>query len=339
MGDEVRLAGALVVGVLITGLATPSIRRLAIRTNFYDHPAGYKQHAGPTPYLGGAAVMAGFLVAAILFGRALTDFGTAILCASGLFLIGTIDDRVGLGIGVRLLGQVAAALTLWLAGATWGIGSDAADLAVTLFWIIGVTNAFNLMDNIDGASAAVGAAAALGIGVLAASEGGIAVAALSFGLAGACAGFLPHNLARPSRIFLGDGGSTPIGFLLAAAVMACPHEPSGWTALLASAPLVGLVIFDTTLVVVSRFRRGARVFSGGRDHLTHRLLGLLRSERSVALVLATAQGSLGLVAIALDGMDEQWIAAIAAGYLVGGAIAIAALEGFPLGRIAQERPT
>ena len=274
MGDEVRLAGALVVGVLITGLATPSIRRLAIRTNFYDHPAGYKQHAGPTPYLGGAAVMAGFLVAAILFGRALTDFGTAILCASGLFLIGTIDDRVGLGIGV-----------------------------------------------------------------LAASEGGIAVAALSFGLAGACAGFLPHNLARPSRIFLGDGGSTPIGFLLAAAVMACPHEPSGWTALLASAPLVGLVIFDTTLVVVSRFRRGARVFSGGRDHLTHRLLGLLRSERSVALVLATAQGSLGLVAIALDGMDEQWIAAIAAGYLVGGAIAIAALEGFPLGRIAQERPT
>src|SRR5436190_13411313 len=206
MPAAVAIPAAFIVALVLTALATPRFRRLAVGTDFYDHPAGYKQHWAPTPYLGGAAVMTGFLVAAIAFGHALTEFETAIFCAAGLFVVGTIDDRVGLPVAPRLAAQVGAAVVLWWAGASWQIGGDVVDLCLTVVWVVGMTNAFNLMDNLDGAAATVAATSALGIGVISASEGGTVIAVSSFALAGACSGFIPYNLARPARIFLGDGG-------------------------------------------------------------------------------------------------------------------------------------
>ena len=339
MSETLRTIGALVVSLSVSAALVGPVCRLAMRTDFYDRPFGYKRHAQPTPSLGGIAVMAGFLAAAIPFGGALSNYAAVTCSAIGLAVIGTIDDRRGLGIGIRVVAQVVAALVLWLAESGWAIGNDALDLAVTLIWIIGVTNAFNLLDNLDGAAGTVGAVSAAGAGILAASKGDSVLAAFGFSLAGACAGFLPHNLARPSRIFLGDGGSTPIGFLLAAIVLMCPGNDIGWPGVLASAPLVGVAIFDTTLVVVSRLRRRARVLSGGRDHVTHRLLTKLGSERGVCLALAAAQAFLIAIGFALFNVSVEIVFVASLIYLIVGALALALLEGISIWTPQEERAT
>jgi UDP-GlcNAc:undecaprenyl-phosphate GlcNAc-1-phosphate transferase len=183
------------------------------------------------------------------------------------------------------------------------------------------------MDNLDGATGAVGCVSAAGVGLLAASQGEIPIAAMAFGLAGACAGFLRFNLARPARVFLGDGGSMPVGFLVAAASMAVPPTMGfGTAAVFAVVPLVGLAVFDTTLVVVSRMRRSVGVFTGGRDHLTHRLLDLLGTPQRVALALAGAQGALCVLGFLLYDSTIVTVFSAATAYVILGAATIAALE-------------
>jgi UDP-GlcNAc:undecaprenyl-phosphate GlcNAc-1-phosphate transferase len=192
---------------------------------------------------------------------------------------------------------------------------------------VGIVNAFNLMDNLDGAAGTVGGVSATGVGVLAATQGEMAIAATAFAVAGACAGFLRFNLARPSRVFLGDGGSMPLGFLLAASVTAIPAtEGFGTAAVFAVVPLVGLAVLDTTLVVVSRVRRGIGVLTGGRDHLTHRLLTLLGSPQMVALTLAAAQATLCFLGFLLFDSTIVTVFTAATAYVLLGAATIAALE-------------
>jgi UDP-GlcNAc:undecaprenyl-phosphate GlcNAc-1-phosphate transferase len=306
------------------------MKNLAARTDFYDYPAGYKQHALPTPYLGGAAVMAGFIVAVLVFGGAWSRFAPAILCALLLSAMGTIDDRKGLGISIRLAVQILAALLLWLSGGGWDLGNPEVAGALTVIWMVGVTNAFNLMDNMDGAAATVGLTSALGVAALAISVGDPRLAILALGLAGACGGFLPHNLVAPARIFLGDGGSLPLGFLIAALVISCPSDSVGWVGLLAVVPLAGLPIFDTGLVVVSRYRRRVTILSGGRDHLTHRIYKWANTPRKVAILLAALQGALCVLALGLRPLSRHELALAAAGYLTLALVALVWLER-PLG--------
>lgn len=329
MSEEIRLSASFVLAIGVAAVATPRFRRLAAATSFYDHPKGYKRHRVPTPHLGGAAVVLAVVISALLAtiqggGSELTPvLGAALV----LLVIGTLDDRVGLGISSRLTMQVLAAFALWAFDAGWQLfDSEAANLGVTLFWVVGLVNGFNLMDNLDGAAGTVGAVAAGGAGILAVAQGNIPIGCLALALSGACLGFLPYNLARPSRIFLGDGGSMPIGLIVAAVVMAIPHSANPLAALLAAGPLAGVVIFDTTLVVFSRWRRGAPVMSGARDHLTHRLLGRLGSARWVALLLAGAQAALCGLAAALYQLPAE--AAIAGGamYIAIGAAVLLRLE-------------
>lgn len=325
--DEVRLPAAFALAFVVTFALTPVMRRLATATQFYDHPVGYKAHGCPTPYLGGAAVLAGVLVSSVLFADAFSEYLALLVCGVGLAAVGTLDDRIGLMVAPRLAAQIAAAVVLWTAGFGWDLfPGDGADFGLTVLWVVSLINAFNLMDNLDGAAGTVGAVCAVGTAVLAAIQGDALLAAFTLALAGACAGFLPHNLARPSRIFLGDGGSTPIGFFLAAAIISIPEGALDWVTLFASAPLVGIPIFDTTLVVVSRRRRGARILAGARDHLTHRLVMVLRSPRRVALALGGAQAGLSLIAIALHSLGQT--AALLGVLLVVtvGALVLLALE-------------
>ena len=188
---------------------------------------------------------------------------------------------------------------LWALGLGWNVfPGDVADFALTMVWVVGLVNAFNLMDNMDGAAATVGAVTAVMVGALAVIEGDIPLAILVFGLAGACVGFLPYNLASPSRIFLGDGGSLPIGFAIAASIMALPlGTEMGFEHLLVGILLAGLPVLDTALVSVSRRRAGFSLVQGGRDHLTHRLVTRLGSARTVALTLGVIQAGLGAVAV------------------------------------------
>jgi UDP-GlcNAc:undecaprenyl-phosphate GlcNAc-1-phosphate transferase len=324
--EEIRLVGAFVLSVVVALVATPAARRLAIRTGFLDHPAGYKKHLRSTPYLGGAAVMAGVVAGTLVFGVA-DDFTRLVAAAMLLFALGTVDDRIGLGVTPRLIAQVATAVALWMVNLGWTmLPGDAANLMLTIVWVVGITNAFNLMDNQDGATGTVAAVCTAGAGGLALIQGDPGLAIVAFAVSGACIGFLPYNLAKPAKIFLGDGGSMPLGMLVACTIMAVPDGSLDWTLLLASAPLAGLPILDTTLVVVSRLRRRAPVLSGGRDHLTHRLLGLVGTERRVALVLGASQAALCGLSIALFQLDPETVVAAAGLYLALGAAVITLLE-------------
>ncbi len=322
MGPELAFLTALGATFLLTPLAI----RVAGRTGFYDHPVGYKGHESPTPYLGGAAVVGSLLLASALFGAGSGVFAPIAIGAVVLLGVGTIDDRYALGPLTRLAIEVAAAGVLFAGGIGWDLfASDALNLGLTVVFVTGVVNAFNLMDNMDGATSTVAGVSGATLGVLAAAQGSAGLAAIALALSGACLGFLHFNLATPSRIFLGDGGSMPIGFVVAAAIMAMPGTGDlGWAFVGVAVVLVGLPALDTALVVVSRLRRGAGVFTGGRDHLTHRLCAKLGSARRVALVLAGAQGALTATGAVLAESDKS-VAALASTALILVGIALVAL--------------
>lgn len=340
MDEPLRIVAALATGFATVTLAVPVAERVAARTNFYDRPGGYKEHGRPTPYLGGAAVVLGFIVAAVAFADSLADFRVPTICALILLAVGTIDDRVNLGIIPRLIVEIGVGVAVWAAGQGWETGSGGVlDLLLTVGWVVGVINAFNLMDNLDGAAATVAGTSAAGVGAVATLQGSPILVAICFALSGACAGFLPHNLARPSRIFLGDGGSMPIGFILAAAIMVLPQSHPGLPAFAIACLLVGVPLLDMAAVIVSRRRRGVGVFTGGRDHLTHRLYGYLGSERMVAAVLAASQGFFCLVAVLLSqGVSGAAIIATSTVVIGAAAIGFASIEliGSGLRRVRQD---
>jgi UDP-GlcNAc:undecaprenyl-phosphate GlcNAc-1-phosphate transferase len=313
----------------------PVVMRLALRTDFVDVPGGYKGHARATPYLGGLAVAVAVAASLFTFGAATSRFAALFVWALVLLVVGTVDDKRNLNPLPRVAIEAFAAFALWHYGLGWAVfGSDVFNIALTIIWVVGLVNAFNLMDNMDGAASSVAGVTAAGIAGLGLIYGDTALVVTGAALAGACAGFLRYNLARPAKIFLGDGGSMPIGFLIAGAVMASPGtQEFGWSAFLAVAPMVGLPILDTTLVVISRRRGGRPVLSGGRDHLTHRLRAMTGSVRAVVLSLAVAQAVLCLIALTVLQLGAGLAVVAAALFAAVGAFAIFVLETPGRGRL------
>lgn len=311
-------AAALAVAALATFLLTPVAMRVAVATRFYDLPAGYKGHRRPTPYLGGAAITAGVVIAVLLAGDMPGKYLPIVLCATVIWLMGTVDDKVSLPILLRVAVEVGVGVYLAVCGLGWNVFyQPVADGALTVFWVLGVMNAFNLMDNMDGAAATTAAVSLIGVGTLGLISQTSGVAPLCFATAGACIGFLPRNLSNPAKIFMGDGGSLTIGLIVAAGAMsAVNREYLGPSGIIIGALLVGLVIFDTTLVVVSRTRAGRSVFAGGRDHTTHRLAALLGSARHVAGALAGAQLMACVLTIGAARAGRGWV-------LLSGAVGLA----------------
>jgi UDP-GlcNAc:undecaprenyl-phosphate GlcNAc-1-phosphate transferase len=322
MSPELKAAAAFLIAALVTYLVTPICIKVAVRTGFFDLPKGYKGHKKPTPYLGGTAIVLGIMAAVMTLDGGVQAHPVIIVCAVGIWVMGTVDDKINLPISLRTFAEVGIAVALWATGRGWGIfGYGPADLALTVVWVVGVMNAFNLMDNMDGAAASTAAVSSLGAGALALISGDGALAVLAFGVAGACAAFLPRNLA--SRIFMGDGGSLVIGLLVARVTMAAVTRPYlGASGVIVAALLVGLVIFDTTLVVVSRGRAGVSVLSGGRDHLTHRLASRLEKPRNVALALAAVQLLICSTTIAVAQAGAGWVLLAGAVSLTAGAVMI-----------------
>lgn len=330
MSPEVSAAVGFAAAAATTLIATPLAIELARATGFYDRPRGYRTHTAPTPFLGGAAVLAGILAATVALSGA-GRLAVVLGCATALSLIGTIDDRFGVPPGWRVLLAAGAAVALFAAHlgwrTSWGPG---ADLTLTVVWTVGLVNAFNLIDNLDGACSTIAAMSAAGVGTLAARHGLAMLAGLAFALAGACAAFLVSNLARPAKIFLGDGGSMPIGFLVAALAMATTrHLPVHNSNLFVGALLAGVPILDTTLVIVSRTRRKVSLLTGGRDHLTHRMLPAFGSPRAVAASFAVVQAGLCSLALLSAGLGTAAALAVASITVCAGALAILVLETEP----------
>jgi UDP-GlcNAc:undecaprenyl-phosphate GlcNAc-1-phosphate transferase len=321
------IATAVLAAVLAERGALLSMR-VARRTDFYDHPGGYKTHGTATPYLGGAAVLLALLIAVSLLTGAIAYVPVILTCAVLLAALGTIDDRLTVSPWWRLLAEALAATALWAAHRGFTVfDSSALDLCLTIVWVVGIVNAFNLFDNIDGACASVAGISAAGVGVLGLIHGEWHVGALGMAIAGGCAGFLRHNLAKPARIFLGDGGSMPLGFLIASLTMVIARGRGlGADELLLAGLLAGLPVLDTTLVVISRKRRGVSVVTGGRDHLTHRLLARLGTPLRVAVVLGSAQAGLVALAVIGDASGPTVLTLFGLMALVLGAAAVVVLE-------------
>jgi UDP-GlcNAc:undecaprenyl-phosphate GlcNAc-1-phosphate transferase len=329
VAEGTRLLLTFVLAILLTTVTVPAAIFIARRTGFLDSPAGYKSHAGPTPYLGGLAVISAALVAFLILSPGEGRYWPLIAGTLILLAVGTVDDRVNLSPLLRVGFEIFAAWLLWTNGLGWSfMGSDFANLALTAFWVTGIVNAFNLMDNLDGAAASVATVSAVCVGVLAVIGDDLTLAVIAAGLSGALVGFLRFNLARPSRIFLGDGGSMAIGFLIAGSLMAVPlGDLTGWSTLIPATLAVGLPVFDTTLVVLSRRRRGAQVFTGATDHTTHRLNAVLKSPRAVTLALLAAQSGLCVLAIEATRVSRGPAIAIACFAVLLGAVTIAAMDG------------
>ncbi len=326
MSDELRALCAFALAGALALILVPVARRVAIRTGFLDHPVDYKAHASATPYLGGAGVIAAFTPAAIIFGSGAPRFWLILGLALALVVIGSIDDRRTLPPALRFGSQLLAGAALYAADVRWEVsGSAWLDLPITLLWVAGLANAFNLLDNIDGAAATTASVSAAGIGALALARGEEQTAAVAFALSGACLAFLVFNLARPARLFLGDGGSVPIGFLVAALALVAAGSLGG-DAVLVAVPLAGVAIFDTTLVVLSRTRRGISILTGGRDHTTHRLLGVFGDTRRVAAFLAAGQALLCCVTLLIWDGSERTVALAAIAYVIVGALLLAFFE-------------
>ena len=328
MPDEARLIFAFALAVGAALAATPVAIAVAARTGFHDHPVGYKGHTASTPYLGGAAVVAAFLLVGLTLGGDIARLSPIVGCTFAVWCLGTLDDKVNLSPAVRLSVEFGVASALWATDLGWSLfGSGLLNLALTNLWVVGLLNAFNLMDNMDGAAAAVGAVTAMATGVLASVQGDVELAILCFCMSGACVGFLPYNLAGPARIFLGDGGSLTVGFVVAATIMALPAGGGiGLPMLLAAVILAGLPVVDTALVMISRRRARVPLLAGGRDHMTHRLVTRLGSPRTVALTLGTIQALLGAVAVGVIQLGEGSIVSAWAIWFVVATAAVVLLE-------------
>src|SRR5680860_309943 len=340
MPDEARLILAFGLALGAAFAATPVAIAVATRTGFHDRPVGYKGHKAPTPYLGGAAVVAAFVLAGLTVGGELSRLSPIVGLAFAMWCLGTLDDRIALSPKIRLTVEFAAASTLWAAGLGWSLFDVAPlDLLITNLWVVGLVNAFNLMDNMDGVAATVGGVTAAVVAVLALVGGDVALAVLCAGMSGACLGFLPYNLAGPARIFLGDGGSLSIGLVVAAAIMALPDANElGSTQILAAVMLAGLPVVDTALVMISRRRARIPLLTGGRDHMTHRLATRLGEPRRVAIALGTIQAVLGAVAVGVVQLGEGLVVSAWATWFVAATAAVVLLETATWAPVRELRP-
>jgi UDP-GlcNAc:undecaprenyl-phosphate GlcNAc-1-phosphate transferase len=325
---EARLLTGLALAVATVYWTTPVAIRVAQRLSFYDRPAGYKGHAAPTPYLGGAAVILGFVAVTL----ALTgDWRRTVPLTIGvvvLWFVGTVDDRRTVSPLSRVAVELALAGFLWYSDLGWNLGlGSAVDLLVTGFWVVAVVNAFNLFDNMDGAATTMAAVVAGGMTLLGIAQGDTWLAVVAATLCGACLGFLPHNLSSPARIFLGDGGSMPIGFAVAAlAMIGLSSANAAWQSLAMGLLFVGVPALDTALVVISRSRRRISILTGGRDHLTHRARQRLRTARAVALSLGGVQAVISALAVMAIRRGSTTVLGAVLVYLVGVGVAIAVLD-------------
>jgi UDP-GlcNAc:undecaprenyl-phosphate GlcNAc-1-phosphate transferase len=297
------LAGLFALGVAT--IMTPIAGRIAGRVGLVAYPKRDRWHRSPTPLLGGIAIFVGSVPLVVLIAEAvsahmLDRFAALLLGAVLIFALGLIDDLKTLPPYAKLLGQIVAACVL--------VGSlpiarylpwSVLMVPLMIFWIVGVTNAFNLLDNMDGLSSGIAAIVSLTLFVFNFVQGDHQTALLCIVIAGACGGFLIFNF-NPARIFMGDCGSLLLGYLLSGIVVLGAAKASSELALTLLVPVgvMALPILDTTLVTIVRSLHHRPISMGGRDHLSHRLVALGLNERSAVLVLYAVSVLFGSLAIA-----------------------------------------
>jgi len=333
----------LVLSAVAAFLLTPLARRLAFRWGAIDLPSERKVHREPMPRFGGLAIYAGFWLPWFGFyffdNRVTETFRnyeklslSLALGATSMLLLGVWDDLRGLSAAKKFLVQTLTAVGLYFAGFQITLLSNPfgppvllgwLSLPVSVLWIVGITNAINLLDGIDGLAAGVTACIALALALINALSGNIIVTLFTLSLAGACLGFLPWNFS-PARIFLGDSGSLFLGLVLACIGMVSLFKAATVTFVAVPLFLFGLPLFDTANVMIRRWLRGAPVFQADKTHVHHRLLGLGLSQKQAVYFLYVITALLGGLAISLT-LQRSPLTLALGGILV---LCLAAVIGF-----------
>jgi UDP-GlcNAc:undecaprenyl-phosphate/decaprenyl-phosphate GlcNAc-1-phosphate transferase len=323
---------AFAVGLIASMGLTVPVRQLALRVGMVDHPGPRKVHVQPMPLLGGLAIYLGVLIALAvsLDGAALRQVIGIYSGATLVAVVGILDDRGLLHHQIKLFGAMPVAALILLAS---GIRAEVfsglwpgalgvwADTALTLVWVVGITASFSILDHMDGLCAGVAAMASLFFAIFALQGGQLLVSTMAAAVLGASAGFLRWNF-EPAKIFMGDGGAMFLGFLMATlALKLRPVMTAGQThAWLIPVLILGATIFDTTLISVSRSRRGFLPFTTpGKDHTAHRLANLFKSQRTAVLVMYSLGAVFGLLALAIGRFPAR------AAFVLSGLTALAVL--------------
>jgi UDP-GlcNAc:undecaprenyl-phosphate GlcNAc-1-phosphate transferase len=302
----------------IASFSVPFLKKLALRLNMIDKPnQQHKTHQEPVPYLGGFAIVVP-VVSLSIFGSFFLDgiysvYKIILLLLPSLMIsiVGFLDDFKNLPAKPRFIVQIATSIVVSILLIESGFSSkitkyEILNFLISTFWIVGITNALNFIDNLDGGAAGISFIASLNIFILGVVEEQYLIAMFSICIAGAAIGFLFWNF-NPARIYLGDGGALFIGVMLS--ILLLQFEPSS-NRFVASAAIPILIlavpIIDTSVVVTSRIGRGVPIFQGGRDHLSHRLQKIGFSRKSAALILWFISGTLSILGFLINYLPSNF---------------------------------
>lgn len=303
------------IALAISYFITLFIEKLAIRVGAVDLPNKRKIHVEPIPRFGGLAIYISFslslLIALLLRQVDLSRLGSELwgILIGGTFILvlGAIDDISELSAKVKLLGQTVGAVVLFLFGSRiefvgnpFGGLIYLGDLSIflTWFWVVGLTNAVNLIDGLDGLAAGVSAIALIILTVIAFETGRQEIAFICLILMGSLLGFLKHNF-NPARIIMGDSGSLFLGFMLASITVQGVMKSAVAIALLVPIVIMGVPILDTTFAILRRFLKKQPVTQADKDHIHHRLLRKGFSQRQTVLIIYGWTAMLGIAALVL----------------------------------------
>ena len=337
-----RVGAALLVAGLLSYLFTPLVKLLAKKVGAMDVPKDNRRmHDHPIPRMGGLAIFIGFLLSALIFTREIDQgLKSILLGAIVIVILGVFDDRRALGAKLKLAVQLVAAAVVVFYGdlridritnpfggslySYWDLGVFA--YPITIIWIVAITNAVNFIDGLDGLACGVSCISSLNLLVIALLVSDAKVAILMAALTGACLGFVPYNF-NPAKIFMGDTGSTFLGFMLA--TVSIQGLFKAYTAISFIVPflLLGLPIFDICFAVIRRIASGRSPMEADRGHFHHRLIDMGFSQKQSVAIAYVLTGILGLAAVLLTVSGAMKTLIMLGAILVVGAIGMRIIMG------------
>ena len=316
MNIEIRVIGFIVAAMVVAGviafLTTPVVRILAQKMGAMDVPKDARRmHDHPIPRMGGLAIFLGFLLTVLLFAELTTQVRGMLLGAVIIVILGIFDDIYSLSAKFKFIVQIVAAViavgtgnmievlsnpNIFSDNPYWELGWLA--WPITVIWIVAITNAVNLIDGLDGLACGVSTISSMSMLVIALVLGEVEVAILLATLAGGCIGFLPYNL-NPAKIFMGDTGSTFLGYVLAVVSIQGMFKMYSVISFVVPFLMLGLPIFDTASAFIRRILKGQNPMSPDRGHVHHRLIDMGFSQKQAVAVLYIISAILGLSAVVL----------------------------------------
>ena len=340
--SEYKVIGMVVAAFIAAGilsyLFTPPVKRFAHKIGAIDIPKDSRRmHKKPIPRLGGLAIFGGFLCAILLFGQLDQTMLCVLLGATIIVALGIFDDVLALGAKLKFVVQIiAAAIPVCVGDLQIKLFTNLNPFSdepffhlgilavpVTIIWIVGITNAVNLIDGLDGLAVGVSSIAAITMLAVALLTGNMAIAITMAALAGACIGFMPYNL-NPAKIFMGDTGSTFLGYMLATVSIMGLFKFYAVISFAVPFLILGLPIFDTANAIIRRVAAGRSPMSPDRGHVHHKLIDMGFNQKQAVAILYAISATLGLTAVVLTSSGEVkaivLLLAVLAAILVGACV-------------------